>query len=395
MRLVKIVLLFCVIYAAASLSGNFLIDFTPLSWFAIGLLATFVFSLIGGITLGTACSRSSAVESSSALPYWVLGLGLILVVVTSGTMWFALLDQYGSFSAIWANSWNIRVSTIGQDTALVPSYISYLNHLVYALFALSLACFKHSRKIVFLAMSAVLFGVIVASDLTQFGRIGILFAIFCIAGYFLVYQKKILTIRNALFAGGLLVLLMLPRMIRGSFDNFRATVDHFSVFYRFDVPGILNIFVSVYFYYFVAPYALSEFLFQNSLADLSWGARTFTPFYNFLAKFTGQGRISLIDNMEKIPFDYNIFTIVRDLFGDFGIAGVLLLPFLWGILFGWVFKQTGIVADAIKIFFFAWLFYTPIFNVFSFGSFFIALCFLFILYFVTRLIPTRNSAISP
>ncbi len=68
---------------------------------------------------------------------------------------------------------------------------------------------------------------------------------------------------------------------------------------------------------------------------------------------------------------------------DFGIIGIIILPFVFGTIVSYLFKYHGIYADALKIILLAWLFYTPIYNAFSFGGFLIAFVFTATLVLIT------------
>ena len=61
---------------------------------------------------------------------------------------------------------------------------------------------------------------------------------------------------------------------------------------------------------------------------------------------------------------------------DFGEIGLVLLPIFFGSCIGFFFKYRGVYADALKLVFVAWIFYNPIYNLFSFGGFMLAYIFL-------------------
>ena len=108
---------------------------------------------------------------------------------------------------------------------------------------------------------------------------------------------------------------------------------------------------------------------------------------NLFNRFFSEGEVShrlvIIGDLVYVPFDTNIFTIIGEIYMDFGIIGIIILPFVFGSIVGFLFKYHGIYADALKMILFAWLFYTPIYNAFSFGGFLISFVFTAILVLIT------------
>jgi hypothetical protein len=80
-----------------------------------------------------------------------------------------------------------------------------------------------------------------------------------------------------------------------------------------------------------------------------------------------------------IPHENNIYTIIHDILLDFGPVGVLLLPSFFGYCLAQVLGKGNGYSEALSIFGFAWLFETPIYNIFIFGTFVISLLFLILL----------------
>jgi oligosaccharide repeat unit polymerase len=170
---------------------------------------------------------------------------------------------------------------------------------------------------------------------------------------------------------------MLPRLIRGGFDNFSGTVDVLATYFLVKIPPYFYGLVSVYVYYFSSIFAFNELL--NFEVDYLYGSKNFAPLINILRRifpFLSIDRVQLIEPMVKIPFDYNIYSILGDIYKDFGFLGFVFLPFFFGFIIGAVFRLKGFFIDSLKLMFFAWIFYSPIYNCFSFGSFFISFCFL-------------------
>jgi len=173
---------------------------------------------------------------------------------------------------------------------------------------------------------------------------------------------------------------MLPRLIRGGFDNFSATVKEYLPFLKIKFAPVFFGMLSIIIYYFSSLYALSQLV--NKQVEFLFGEKNFAPLLNLIRRllpFLRLNRINLIEEPARIPFNHNIYSIVGDIYMDFGFLGLIFVPFLFGLLIGSIFKRNGIIADSLKAFFIAWLLFTPIYNVFSFGAFFFSFAFLMIL----------------
>lgn len=371
MKASRIIIWFYGVFAALVAFGKIFIDYEPLHLTTILVVACFILCLLLGSLFG---ERRGGFEtqglSSERADKWLLWLGIGTGISTI-LIWFAKLTKYGSLDTFLANAYTIREGTIGRgDPTDLPIYVQYFNSLVYALFAIALCRFGQTRQFKYVLISAYFFVLIVMNDLTQLGRIGILYAIFCVIGYFIVFRRRAFTPINIFCVVALFALLMLPRLIRGSFDNFEASIRNYRDYFSTDIPPVFNALTITYIYYFSSPYALDNYL-QTPDPKHTYGERTFTPFVNIAARLTGDTRQTTIDEPAYIPFRYNIYTVIKDFYQDFGMVGFTLVPFLIGIVFGRLFVSAS-TFDALKIFSAGWLFYTPIYNAYSFGGFMIS-----------------------
>jgi hypothetical protein len=78
--------------------------------------------------------------------------------------------------------------------------------------------------------------------------------------------------------------------------------------------------------------------------------------------------------MVFVPYQTNIFGVQWDFFLDYSIAGLGIMPFLWGLLSGRLVKYNNPYSLAASILLVAGYLYWPIFNVFTFGAIFLAMC---------------------
>jgi oligosaccharide repeat unit polymerase len=89
-----------------------------------------------------------------------------------------------------------------------------------------------------------------------------------------------------------------------------------------------------FYWYLASPIAaLNEFLgtFQG---DYTLGQKTFLPFYKWLARLDliAPPQVSIFGDFLRIPFSTNTYTYLRHFYEDFGIGGVVLVPYAFGSL---------------------------------------------------------------
>lgn len=208
-------------------------------------------------------------------------------------------------------------------------------------------------------------------DLQTFGRIGILFVIFLIVSYIILCVKSIPCLKGVLYAIILVVILMVPKFIRAG-NTLDGMGDRYESYMIWNLPSCFEPIITIYAYYFSGIFAFDYLLEQN--IEYSYGTRNLSALYNFLNRvFEFQdGRNSIIADVAYVPFDTNIYTIAGELYLDWNVLGIFLVSLLYGIVLGFLFKYKGMFALSLKLVLIAWVFETPIYNIFSFGGFFLA-----------------------
>jgi oligosaccharide repeat unit polymerase len=381
MKPYNIILWFYVVYALGVCAGYGLIEYPSISFFTLDVIFIYVSCLMMAAFVGYQSLERGVTWDFSINFDRLLVLIAVLGAVLVAWLWALNISHYGSLEYIILNSFTIRTNTIGVSESIFPVYLTYPSSLIYPAFVIALVLYEHRGGGRYLAAAFAIFVLIALQDLLTFGRIGILYAIFCVIGYWIVYRKRVFSLRNLLLFSALFFILMLPRLLRGSFDNMSETVRIYAPYLRFDIHPVFYSFLSVYIYYFSSPFALDSYL-AGDIDLHTFGQRTFTPIYNLLSKFIGFERINTIDPMANVPFEYNIYTFVKDIYSDFSLVGVVLVPLAVGYVFGRVFRSNTMSANCLKIYMLGWLFYTPLFNAFSFGGFVIGFAFLIFLHMI-------------
>lgn len=81
-------------------------------------------------------------------------------------------------------------------------------------------------------------------------------------------------------------------------------------------------------------HAFDHYIFP--LNDRDWGLNSFGAFGSFI-----HGGIEPED-LSVFGTEYNVYTFIGSPYRDFGVAGVILLPFLFGCLWSWVWNRTPV-----------------------------------------------------
>jgi len=371
---------FYVIFILISLLGSLFFNYKELELFTLFLVVLYVLQFLVGTRLGSTWKPKKILNlqvDSDVLLKFLLVFCTISVLLG----WFYIIKNYGSIATIFASSLAFRQETIGDGVQLVPVYISYSACFVYVGLVVSLSRFHYygQRKDI---VRALYFGVlIVLLDFQSFGRIGMLYSIFIIIGYVLLFKVAI-SIKKIIIPGiAALSIFMLPRWFRGG-NSLEGMSDEYADALKVSIPGLFSPFLAIYAYYFSGIYALNEYLKKTNIVFYE-GKRNFSSLINlynrlFSLEDTSHRLIIQGDNVQ-IPYDTNIFTIIGECYMDFGIFGVFILPLFFGFCIGLLFKYEGLYADALKLIMIGWIFYTPIYNAFSFGGFLFPFMFLIFL----------------
>lgn len=358
-------------FFVVSLLGYTIFRFNGISVFTILLYFVYVIFFLLGISIGSQLQKIKILKLTIKTET-VIKVLLPVAAISVVTGWLYMIRYYGDIPTIISHAFNIREETIGNGIQIIPTYVSYLSSFGNAGFVLSVAryCNLQERKDLYYSIS---FGLLILLlDLQSFGRVGILFVIFVIIGCILLFRIKIKFRKLLIYGVALLIILMLPRWIRGG-SSLEGVSSEYSPYLLFKLPSYLDSFVSLYAYYFSGIFSFDELL--NKDIPLWFGERNFSSLINLFNRFLGESaeqRITIIAPPVYIPYKHNIYMILGEAYMDFGLLGLVILPIFFGLCIGYLFRYKGIYADALKLVLIGWIFYTPIYNLFSFGSFMLA-----------------------
>jgi len=395
-RLSLFLILFYLGFMVISLSGHFFFDGLALSFHAISIFTVFFIVLIAGVEFGKVLDFGKTRKIIFPKFEQLIVIMIIVQTIMIFFVWNEMIQRYGSLNYILSNASLIRAESIGTNTSPIPVWITYIASTTQFSFALSLILIEYSKKnLKYIILAIYTFILITLLDLSAFGRIGTLYSVFTIIGFFLFFKKRIFTLKRILLIVIAFLLMMSPRYIRGDNDAFTFTILAFAPYLKSDFNPFVVLLLTFYMYYFSAIPAMSVH-YEMPAEPLLYGERTFTPLYNVISRFLLEDdRIILIDKFVNIPYPVNIYSIVKDLTSDFGFWGMLVVAFLFGLILGNIFRirHKGIIWDALRVFMFGWILYIPIYNAFSFGGFFLSFMLLLLFAMFVRPILKENTEI--
>lgn len=375
--LTKFSLIFYTVFSIISLLGYVIIRYREIHLLTLLLIIIYIFTFV----LGTYIGRNIPIfntKCSFINPNKLIPVTLLISLLSTIIGWYYMINHYGSIEYILANSFTIRMETIGDGIQIIPTIITYCTSLNVIVIPITLVCYRKNRNKKYIIYSVISFIIVVLSDLQTFGRIGILFSIFAIVSYFIIYKIKI-PIKKLIIWGSIIFLLfMLPRYIRGG-NSIEGIGDRYRPYFAYDYPPAAEPFISLYAYYFSGYYALDYLLDQE--IDYAYGERNLAAAINLINRIypIKKSRTSIIAEEAYVPFDTNIYTVIGELFLDGGLFAIVVGSLIFGSIFGWLFKYRGLYATALKIIILCWIFESPIYNVFSFGNFLLAFIILIVL----------------
>jgi hypothetical protein len=397
----QIPLLYYLAYAGCVFLNTFLVPDATVSLRAGFIALLFVFLCVSSAWIMNPRRRPpehTGGQTEANLVAWAFRLALPSVVVLIILKWAILVQHYGSLHQIFAQAFAVRMESMGHDGPLLEALSGYGVSLVFALLPLALSVWvvRPGRQALLRIVLCIV--LIFLNDLSTFARMGTLWALLTCFSAIVLFRveshftrKRIVLIALIGFA-----VMGLPRMFRhGLFSPSGMSVltTEGGLLSGAAVSAVVEGATVTIVDYSSGLSAFSTFLQKDE--ESTSGVRTFTPLWR-LANRIGIGDsgkyITTIDEpAENISSDYNLYTVLRDFYQDFGIIGVALAGVLFGLAYGAMFSSKGLIGKAITMYMTAWILYTPFYNAFSFGMFLIPFAILVATYFLFRLPGTRRT----
>lgn len=334
-------------------------DLIPLAWFMI--VGSFLAFILGIATTFTARNlypenkETDEAEISTlkifsdggkALKYSVVFFSLIGLFVALHR-WYVLIGKFGSIEEVVLNAAVVyRLNIQGE----IKEFIPFLPSFIYVGVFLSGIYTAYNGKFTFLSVFPII--TIILKELTYFGRGEMLFAsmefifTFLLVRHFLTRVKKN-TFKfskiNAFVATVILLTLIMTvssfiRISRGSRENYVGTDRQLK-----QMKDNFLFSPSIYLYISSDAGVFSKYL-EMDKEEARIGENSFRLFYDFLSRFGLVEKPSFFQRGYFIPMWTNTGTFIREIHADFGIIGVLAIPYTLGIILTWLwslFIRTG------------------------------------------------------
>lgn len=347
------------------------VDIIPFAWFIV--IISFFSFVLGTVTVISArnLNRENPValkkidislnifnDDGKTLKYAIIFFSLISIYSTI-EFWMFLIKQFGSIPGVLINSQVIyRLNVSGKLVGFTP-YIS-----LFGFIALFFAAIYTAYKRKFTLLSFIPLISIMIREIGQAGRAAMSVALveFVLAFFLFRYllnndylQRFKFSKTNAIISSTVLIALFIlavtvVRLSRASesSEKFTGASTELS-----ETRGGILISPTVYLYASSNIGVLSKY-FSSEGENTGIGQNTFQTIYYYLSRF------ELIDKLNERPKGYyipmwtNSATYLRDLHADFGISGVLLGPYLLGLLITWLwfkfYEKQSIIAFTVLIY---------------------------------------------
>ena len=220
----------------------------------------------------------------------------------------------------------------------LPGGLSYF--IFFLPLAITIAFSMKNKKLILLTIV-----LNAAISLVRVSKFDILiFVIFLLFSHLKYSQKKSLPIRKYLIFSSVFIAIPLifdwfhSLRFQQESDNFNFQLSTTSIFES------LSILISLPYLYLTT--AWSNFT-QTvlSVTEFNYGAYTFFPFYSAMQL---DGLISKVSSKVIYRHPFNTHAFLTDFYMDFGILGVIIVPFLIGLLVFYSYKKSLVASDPIK-----------------------------------------------
>lgn len=280
--------------------------------------------------------------------------------------WYIMINIFGSIPAVFVNAaWVYRINVKGEIKEFIPILPSF----VYVGVFLSALYTAYKGKFSFLSFFPIL--CIILKELTYFGRGEMLFATlefvftFSLTRYLLrkeenvkyKFSKANATISIILLLAIVLTAASIVRSSRGVKENIRGTSP---VLKQLEDSFIFT--PSVYFYLSSDLGVLDQY-FRKDIESANFGENTLRGVYYLLSKLKLVDEPSFFQKGYFIPYWSNTGTWIRELHADFGFTGVIILPYIIGLISTWLWFK---FFQEKKIYLLVFLVYLYIILAFSF-----------------------------
>lgn len=322
-------------------------DLSITTWLVIG--SSFFAFLIGTITIFFAraifkVELKTSTNIQSSLNFFsddgkiikrVLIIFSTIGLLSSIYHWKILLDKYDSIINVFLNSYAVYNSRFNEESSDVLPYVWMTSFIAIFIAGIYTA---YKGKLTFWATIPIV--AVVLRELARLTRSGILLGLLEFIISFLLFRHFLLSVdrnrfminkKKIFIAVSLILMIMVAgasvvKLARVSNDEIQGTNRELKQF-----EGGAFISPAIYFYASSQIGVLNQYL-EKDRERLPFGNSTFYSAYSLLSKLDLTSKPEDQHQGYLIPAWSNTGTFLRDLHGDFGFMGILIFPYLLGLL---------------------------------------------------------------
>ncbi|MGE5680356.1 MAG: O-antigen polymerase [Bacillota bacterium] len=247
--------------------------------------------------------------------------------------WMALIHKFGSITAV------IVQANLLYKMRVEGKLVNELPYVFVAAFSgvfLSGIYSAYKNRLTWLSLLPIV--AVILKDISNAGRAGMLTALFIFISSFFLYRhiapkkeskkgRAGLIITAAIVVGLIIGGSVIVKSSRGTIENYAASSSQLNKLKKnFLISPSIYLYFSSHIGVYNA-YLEKDFYDDNSM----FGEFTFQPIYNVLAKFNFVKQPPAFEKGYYIPMWTNTSTYLKSLHGDFGSAGIYIVPFLMGL----------------------------------------------------------------
>lgn len=328
------------------------------TWFIIG--GAFLSYYLGIITYFTAKNELRYYPDTTSEIYGknkilfdnngiVLKIGIVVtsLIGLAGAVqnWMVLFHKFKTIQNIIISANVIYQMRVAGDLEFLPYFSSF------SFVAVFLGSIYTAWKRKFSFYILIPFLAVVLSELANVGRAGMLFAFVEFISVMILYRPAVLKIeltsrkwkklKNIISIVFISVLLIAGatsvKLVRSTIESYSGASSSLN-----EIRGGLVISPSIYFYFSGDLGVLNKYLELDKESNM-FGENTFMPVYRVLNKFGIVKKPHFYQIGYFVPVWMNTGTYLRELHADFGISGILIIPYFLGLFttFLWFkFRET-------------------------------------------------------
>lgn len=260
---------------------------------------------------------------------WMI-IGLTAVSVAANLiMLMRLIEAEGSIARIIATAALVRTKMVKGELDVVSVYGYFAS---VSLAAIILSGVYATRYGIFKLYSLVSFIPILIFSFIYMGRSELIWAVLLYFNvYLLAYYitgRKLFTKKRMIVYGLLMVAMIYLINIVSFFRGGGQILLHYKEYLRYEEPdnSLMRILYSNYIYV-VSPLPALDVFLEQSDSPLIMGGKSFRPLIFFAEAKHKNPYYPFV----RIPIPVNVYTYLGDAYMDFGMAGLILIPFVLGV----------------------------------------------------------------